>query len=76
MKKISDLTKYKKSKVIYNDLIAIKRHLEDCITKLEKYRQYMPVKESLAVLKDSKTIIDIHYSTHRRVIETLGAIDD
>lgn len=76
MKKVSDLIKYKKSKVVFNDLIAIRKHLEDCIIKLEKYKQYMPVKESLAVLRDSKTIIDIHYSTHKRVIESLGAIDD
>lgn len=66
LKEYKDL---KRLKLIYDDLIIIKDKLTVSIESLKPHGKYIPVMESLSILHNSRTLIEINISKYKRLLE-------
>lgn len=69
---MTDLSQYKKDKklkLIYQELMAANSIINDSITKLTRYNKYIPVNESISMLTNSRTLIEIHLHKYKKELE-------
>lgn len=66
---IIDFKNKKKLKIVAKDLVECQKRLSASIELLKSYSKYIPVMESLSVLHNSKTLIEIHLSKYKRTLE-------
>lgn len=69
IKSLKDYKDLKKIKLVHNDLIDIREQLTTSITKLEKFKHYIPVMEAISALHNSRTLIEIHLNKYNRILE-------
>lgn len=68
---VSDLNNFKeikKTKLIHKELLEAKKRLTASIELLKDYGKYIPIMESLSVLHNSRTIIEININKYERII--------
>lgn len=73
MTNLSDYKNLKKVKIVYKELIEAREKLTAAIESLKKYSKYSMIGESLSVLHNSRTLIEIHINKFKR---TLDKIDE
>lgn len=66
---LSEYKKAKRSEVIVEELEAVLGMIRLTIKGLRLFRYYSPVKELLAQLHDTKTVLEIHLNSHKNVME-------
>jgi 5-bromo-4-chloroindolyl phosphate hydrolysis protein len=66
---LQDYKDLKKLELINRDLLIIKDKLTDSIESLKNYAKYIPVMESISVLHNSRTIIEININKYKRILE-------
>lgn len=66
---LTDFKNLKKIKKVYNDLLEVQKELTNSIERLKKHIKYIPVNESLSVLHNSRTIVEIHINKFKRVLD-------
>lgn len=69
---IIDLTKYKKSKIIVEDLQSIIYTLENCYKDLYRYRKYKPISDLLSKLKAEKALLKLYYKKYKLYLDSKG----
>lgn len=69
MTNLNDYKNLKKLELVYTDLVSIKNHLTSCIEILKPYSKYIQVMESISVLHNSRTIIEINIDKYKRTLE-------
>lgn len=72
MTNINNLHKYKKALIFVKELgkleISMKKALED----IEKYKKYLPAQECIEVLSNNLTIVQVHLTHQKKIIEDKG----
>jgi hypothetical protein len=69
---ISDFLKYKKAKIIVKDLEVLNKKLSGIYQELYPYKKYVPVRELLKTVTDSKTIISLHLKKNKTIVNNKG----
>lgn len=69
MTDIRDFKNLKKLKIMHNDLQAIHTILTTSLDALAPYKKYYPVMESLSILHNSRTLIEIHIHKYKRLVD-------
>ena len=67
-----DLRRYKekkKAKIIAADLVNIIKIMNLSLKGLSFYSKYATIKETMAILKDSKTVLEIHLAKYNKLLE-------
>jgi hypothetical protein len=59
----------KRMKLIYEDLVKIQAGLTTSLEVLKPYGKYVPVMESLSILHNSRTLIEININKYKRLID-------
>lgn len=72
MSNINNLHSYKKAKVIVKDLEQIVNAMDLSIRALTHFTKYIPVRESVSILENNKTLLEIHLSKQRKIIANKG----
>lgn len=63
-----DYKNLKKLKIVNQDLEEINKRLTTCIETLKDYKKYIPVMESISILHNSRTIIEININKYKRIL--------
>lgn len=66
---LKDYKNLKKLELIHSDLIEIKNRLTASIDLLQDYTKYIQVMESVSVLHNSRTIIEININKFKKTLE-------
>lgn len=66
---LKDYKDLKKAKLVYKDLLEVKQRLTTSITALTPYGKYIPVMDSISVLHNSLTLVEIHIGKFKRLVE-------
>lgn len=66
---LSDFKNLKKLKLMASDLEKAHKLLTTSIESLKDYKKYVPVMESISILHNSRTIIEIHLNKYKRLVE-------
>lgn len=74
MNEIHDFNKLKRAKKIVKDLTVVLHGLDLAIKILKPYRDYTSLQETILCLEDSKTILDIHFSHQKQILENKGQV--
>ena len=69
MTNLNDYKNLKKVKIVYNDLLEAREKLTAAIESLKKYQKYNMIGESISVLHNSRTLIEIHINKFKRTLE-------
>lgn len=69
---INNIHKYKKAKVFTKELTEISVILREYLSKLVKYKKYIPVKDIINTTTDSKALIDSHLKQQRDILNNKG----
>lgn len=67
MSKPTSLKDYREAKTILPDVINILRVVNLAIKALEFYKSYLPVMKMLNVLREQKTLLELHQSKYKEV---------
>jgi hypothetical protein len=65
---IEDYKNLKKLEIVYKDLLVIKDRLTASIELLNPYKKYIHVMESVSVLHNSRTIIEININKYKKAL--------
>lgn len=65
----NDFKNNKKNKIIMRDLMEIQKRLTTSISSLNDFKQYIPVMESISILHNSRTLIEININKYKRLLE-------
>lgn len=65
---LNDFKNKKKLAIVQNDLIEANKRLATSIELLKEYSKYIPIMESLSVLHNSRTILEIHLDKYKRIL--------
>ena len=76
MSNLHDFNKLKKAKVIVRELTTLLKIVELSINGMTPFRKYSSIQETLACLQDNKTILSIHLSHHKAILESKGSVPD
>jgi hypothetical protein len=68
MTNLDDYKNIKKIELVYKDLVTIKDRLTSAIELLKDYKKYIHVMESVSVLHNSRTIIEININKYKKVL--------
>lgn len=74
MNEVNDFNKYKKAKIIVEDLEKILKIIDLSMKGLKPFRKYTSLSETLLCLEDSKSILEIHLEHHRKILENKGKV--
>lgn len=69
---IDDLKQYKdlkKVKIVYKELIEAAKSLTAAMEILQPYVKYIWVQESISIMHNSRTIIEININNYKRVLK-------
>lgn len=66
---IKEYKDLKKAKIVYKDLMELNSLLTTFVERLQPYKKYIPVMESLSALSNSKSMVQINIEKFKRVIE-------
>jgi len=72
MSNINNLHSYKKAKVIVKDLEQVINAMDLSIRALVHFSKYIPVRESVSILENNKTLLEIHLNKQRKIIANKG----
>lgn len=75
MTNIKDYTRYKKSKIIAEDLLEVVAILNNTIKQLEPYTKYKYIGTCIRMLHDSEVYLNVHLKRHVKVVEQKGNTD-
>lgn len=76
MSKVHDFNKMKKAKVVVRELTTLLKIIDLSITGLTPFKKYTSIMETLSCLYDNKTILDIHLSHHKKILDNKGSVED
>ncbi len=65
---IEDYKNIKKLELVYKDLLNIRDRMTSCIELLKEYNKYIHVMESVSVLHNSRTIIEININKYKKAL--------
>jgi hypothetical protein len=68
MTNLDDYKNIKKIEIVYKDLLIVKERLTASIELLKDYKRYIHVAESISVLHNSRTIIEININKYKKVL--------
>lgn len=68
MTNLNDYKNLKKLELVYTDLLVIKDKLTMCIESLKPHSKYIQVMESISVLHNSRTLIEININKYKRAL--------
>lgn len=74
MNKISDLSQYKKAKIIVKDLEEIIKIIGTTMDKMRAYTKYRYVPDCISVMDTSKTFLEIHLNDQKKILANKGAV--
>lgn len=69
---VTDLDEFKnirKIKIAHKELKEAVTIISDSIDKLKKYYKYIPVNESMSVLHNSRSLLEIHIAKFKRFLD-------
>lgn len=66
---LQDYKNIKKLELVYVDLLEIQKRLTSCMELLKPYSKYIQVMESISVLHNSRTLIEININKYKRTLE-------
>lgn len=66
---IEDYKNLKKLELVYKDLIEVQKRLSASLDLLQDYKKYIQVMESISVLHNSRTIIEININKFKKEID-------
>ena len=66
---LEDYKNIKKLELVHKDLISLKDRLTSSIELLKDYNKYIPAMESISVLHNSRTIVEININKIGRAIK-------
>jgi hypothetical protein len=66
---ITDYKNLKKLELVHKDLLEIQKRLTTSLDLLKDYTKYIQVMESVSVLHNSRTIIEININKFRKALE-------
>jgi hypothetical protein len=66
---IDDYKNLKKLEKVYKDLLEVQKRLSTSLDLLQDYKKYIQVMESISVLHNSRTIIEININKFKKAIE-------
>lgn len=69
---MNNLLFYKRALVLRRELTQAIKELETSSEKLSKYKKFLPIVESLVMINDSITILNLHLNTQNKIIERKG----
>lgn len=69
MTNLNDYKNLKKVKLVYQQLQEARDILTTSIESLKKYQKYNMIGESLSVLHNSRTLIEIHINKFKRSLD-------
>lgn len=72
MNNISSLTKYRRAKIIIKDLAIAIRTMNLAIDALSYFSKYIPVMETISVLQNNKTLLEIHLNKQNKILKNKG----
>lgn len=70
MTNIIDYKNKKKVKVLETELIDAVQKLSASIELLKNHSKYIPIMESLSILHNSRTLLEIHLNKCKRILES------
>lgn len=76
MNEVSDFNKYKKAKTVVEELDMVLKIINLTIKGLKPFREYNSLSETLEALKDSKTILGIHFEHNKQVLKNKGQVSN
>lgn len=65
---INDYKNNKKDELIYSELLELKSRLSAAIELLKGYNKYIQVMESISVLHNTRTIIEININKYKKIL--------
>lgn len=65
---LTDFKNKKKLEIVYKDLLEIQTRLTGAIELLKDYNKYIHVMESVSVLHNSRTIIEININKYKKAL--------
>lgn len=68
MTDLNDFKNKKKLNIVAKDLLEANKRLSAAIELLKEYSKYIPIMESLSVLHNSRTILEIHLDKYKRIL--------
>lgn len=66
---LNDFKNIKKLQKVYKDLLDLQKELTNSIERLKKFNKYIPANESLSILHNSRTIVEININKYKRVLD-------
>lgn len=73
--KLSNLTNYRKAKVVSKDLSEILTITNTALKQFSPYYKYTPVKSVMSSLLENKASISLYLKHYNKVVETKGEIN-
>lgn len=66
---LNDYKNIKKLELVHKELTELKVILTNNIESLKDYTKYIPIMESVSILHNSRTLIEINIDKFKRVLE-------
>jgi len=76
MNEINDFNKFKKAKIVVQELEQVLKIINLSLSGLKPFRKYTSLSETILCLEDSKSILEIHHEHHKKVIENKGKVSE